>query len=245
MKNKLTIVIIARNEEKQIPVCLASAAFADEIILVDSGSTDNTVETARKSGAEVYEVEFTDFSQLRNLGKEKAANGWIFYLDADEEIPPDLKNEIMETVKTDKDCCYTLERKNYYLGKLWPVPDTVTRLFKKELLKTWSGQVHESPLVTGALSALKFPLIHRTHNNLEEMLENTVSWSEFEAKARFNANHPAVTWWRIFRMMLTAFTDSYFKQKGYKVGTAGLIESTYQAFSSFVTYAKLWEMQNN
>ena len=246
MNNKLTVVVIAKNEEKQITACLKSAVFADEIVFIDSGSTDNTVNIAKKCGAKVFEVKFSNFSDLRNIGREKAVNSWIFYLDADEEITKELKAEILKTIRdVNAKNCYLIKRSNYYLGRKWPVDDTVEKLFRKEYLKNWYGEVHESPTVIGEKGELINPLIHRTHNNLEEMLNNTIVWSDFEAKARFEANHPKITWWRIFRMMLTSFWDSYVRQKGWTVGTVGLIESMYQSFSTFVTYAKLWEMQNN
>ena len=75
------------------------------------------------------------------------------------------------------------------------------------------------------------------------MLDKTIEWSKVEAETRFQMNHPKMTWWRFPRVMITAFLDSYFRQGGYKIGVAGLIESVYQAFSIFVTYARLWELQ--
>ena len=75
------------------------------------------------------------------------------------------------------------------------------------------------------------------------MISKTIEWSQIEAELRFNANHPKITWWRFPRVMLSAFFDSYIKQGGWRVGTAGIIESIYQAFSIFITYAKLWEKQ--
>ncbi|MBI5122241.1 glycosyltransferase family 2 protein [Candidatus Roizmanbacteria bacterium] len=261
MNNKLSAIILAKNEEKQIETCLKSLEFCDEIIVVDSGSTDKTLSLAKKYTNQIYQVPFTNFSDLRNLGKEKAKNGWILYVDADEEVTTPLKEEINDTIRqstdtsevaggtprrwSDQKSAYYVVRSNFYLSKEWPTKDKVERLFKRENLSGWYGEVHESPKIEGEKGELKNEIIHRTHNSLEEMLNNTIAWSDFEAKARFAVNHPPVTWWRIFRMMATSFWDYYIKQKGWKLGTVGLIESIYQSFSIFVTYAKLWEMQNN
>ncbi len=263
MKNNLSAVVLTKNEEKQIESCLKSLSFCDEIIVVDSGSEDKTLFIAKKYTDCVYKQPFTNFSDLRNFGKEKVKNGWILYVDADEEINKDLAKEIRSVIlgseatpESKKDrfwtsqndentfAAYFIIRRNFYLGKEWPVKDKVERLFKKKNLLGWYGEVHESPKIEGKKGELKNEIIHRTHNSLEEMLNNTIAWSDFEAKSRLAANHPPVTWWRIFRMMLTSFWEYYIKQKGWKVGTVGLIESIYQSFSIFVTYAKLWEMQN-
>jgi hypothetical protein len=97
--------------------------------------------------------------------------------------------------------------------------------------------------VKGKVGVLEGYLFHYTHQDLTSMVEKTIAWSEIEAELRYNANHPKMSWWRFFRVMLTAFFDSYVRQKGYKAGTAGLVESIYQSYSMFITYARLWEMQ--
>jgi hypothetical protein len=117
-------------------------------------------------------------------------------------------------------------------------------LFKKNKLEEWYGDLHESPRVNGDIGELDEGFIrHYSHQDLTSMLNKTIQWSKIEAELRYNAQHPTMSWWRFFRVMLTAFYDSYIKQKGYKVGTAGLVESMFQAFSMFITYARLWEMQ--
>ena len=125
----------------------------------------------------------------------------------------------------------------------WPYIEKLERLFRKDSLKGWKGKLHESPIIDGAIGDLDGFLLHYSHRNLSEMLKKTIEWSKIEAELRFKANHPKVTWWRIPRVMITAFFDSYIKQEGWKVGAIGLIESLYQSFSMFITYATLWEMQ--
>src|SRR5262249_20245880 len=109
--------------------------------------------------------------------------------------------------------------------------------------KGWYGQLHESPEFSGHVEILQGYLLHFTHRDLSSMLNKTIVWSQVEVKLRFDAHHPKMTWWRFPRVIYAAFWDSYITQGGFKVGTAGLIESMYQAFSMFITYARLWEMQ--
>ncbi len=119
------------------------------------------------------------------------------------------------------------------------------RLFWKDSLIKWKGKVHESPVVSGSVGILNEPLLHYTHRTLDEMVNKTNEWSATEAKLRYEAGHPPVVWWRFIRVMFTAFSDSYFIQGGWKAGVTGLIESIYQSFSIFITYAKLWELQES
>ena len=139
---------------------------------------------------------------------------------------------------------YKISRQNFYLGNHpWPKIEKLERLFEKSSLTEWYGTLHESPKVEGKIGDMDGLLLHYTHRDLSSMLAKTIIWSDAEARLRFDAHHPPMTWWRFPRVMLTAFWDSYIKQQGFKAGSMGLIESLYQAFSIFVTYAKLWELQ--
>jgi len=245
MKTTLTAIIIAKNEEARIAHTLASVTFADECIVVDNGSTDTTKEIAREHGAKVFEAKERDFSGVRELGLREATGKWVLYIDADEEVAESLQNEIKNTIKKADFTAYFVKRDTYYLGYHWPYQDTVERLFLKSALKGWHGKLHETPVYSGETALLKHPLVHRTHRTLEEMLEKTNDWSEIETKLRYDAHHPPIVWWRFLRVMGTGFIRSYVDQRGYRAGTVGWIESIYQAFSMFITYAKLWELQQN
>lgn len=242
---KLSAVIIVRNAEDQIKKCIENVSFANEVIVIDGGSKDKTKEIAEKTKAKVYEDVSEDFSQMRNKGLEKASGEWILYVDVDERVSEDLKKEIIQSVNRDDFDCFVLKRKNFYFHKYeWPKTEKIQRLFRKKSLKGWYGKLHESPKIEGRIGYLNGFLLHYTHSDLSSMLEKTIEWSKVEADLRLKANHPRISWWRFPRVMTTAFFDSYLKQKGYKAGTAGLIESIYQSFSMFVTYARLWERQN-
>lgn len=239
----ISAIVIAKNEQENLRDCLKSLYFAKELIVIDNGSLDMTKVAAQKYGAKIYTDKSANFSHLRNIGKEKARYDWLLYLDADERIDG-IFAEFKSKLGADA-AGYTFERINYYLGKKWPKNEKMLRLIRKSALIGWQGQLHETPRVQGKIIDLKCQIHHYTHKNISSMVEKTNQWSDIEAQLRFTGNHPNMSWWRFIRVMFTAFWKSYFKESGWKVGTVGLIESLYQAFSMFVTYAKLWEKQNN
>ncbi|HUD44627.1 MAG TPA: glycosyltransferase family 2 protein [Patescibacteria group bacterium] len=243
----LSAIVLTKNEENMIADCLDSLSFCDEVVVIDSKSTDRTAEIAERAGAKVFKDISSSFAERRNLGKSKAKGKWLLYIDADERVSPQLQQSIKSIVDAQREVfsAYRIQRQNYYLGNhLWPYIEKLERLFKKEALDHWYGQLHETAKVKGEIGELEGYILHFSHRDLESMVEKTNLWSETEANLRLNANHPAMTWWRFPRVMLSAFYASYVQQKGYKAGTAGLIESIYQSFSIFITYAKLWEKQN-
>lgn len=241
---KISGVVITKNAENLIADCLDSLSFCDEIVIIDNKSEDRTKEIAEKMRAKVYEYSSDNFSEMRNFGLKKASGEWLLYVDADERITPELAMNIKTSVNDDKFSAFRIKRKNFYFGNHeWPYIEYLERLFKKEKLEGWQGKLHESPKVRGSIGTLEGYLLHYTHRNLTSMVNKTIEWSKIEAELRFNSGHPKMTWWRFPRVMSTAFWDSYVRQGGWKVGTVGLIESIYQAFSIFVTYARLWEMQ--
>lgn len=254
---KISGVVIAKNAENLVADCLESLSFCDEIIVVDAGSDDRTREVAERLGASVFEHKSQDFSKLRNFGLQKAKGEWILYVDTDERVTRELVHDIKYQVANKQSlslrdgkykdiiAAFKVRRKNFYLGNHeWPHIEKIERLFKKTHLKGWQGEIHESPIINGKVGELEGFLLHYTHRDLESMLEKTIEWSKAEAELRLKASHPKMTWWRFPRVMAVAFFDSYIRQGGWKIGTAGLIESIYQAFSIFITYARLWELQN-
>ncbi|HBB76257.1 MAG: hypothetical protein A2186_00605 [Candidatus Levybacteria bacterium RIFOXYA1_FULL_41_10] len=243
---KISAVIIARNEEEMIRGVLESVKFCDEIIVIDNDSTDNTHQIAKDRGAKVFKTEVSDFSKLRNFGMSKASLDWLFFIDSDERVSDELREGIKSIVssKNPPFRVYKVSRKNYYFGNNeWPKVEKMERFFRKGSLSEWQGEIHESPVYDSKTGLLPGYLLHFTHRNLSQMLNKTIEWSDIEARKRFQGNHPKIKSWRIFRVMLTSFLGSYIGQKGWKAGATGLVESIYQSFSAFVTYAKLWELQ--
>ena len=238
----ISAVVLARNEEQNIKKCLDRLKFASETIVIDDSSTDKTRKIASNLKARVYTTHNKDFSEMRNLAKEYAKSDWLLYVDSDELVTDKLAAEIKLSVK-ENFSAFAIVRQNYFFGVLWPHSENMIRLIKKDALIGWLGKVHETARIKGDIGQLKNPILHYTHNDLSLMVDKTNEWSEIEAELRFKSGHPQVSWWRLFRVMFTAFWNSYVGQKGYKAGVIGLIESIYQSFSIFVTYAKLWEKQ--
>lgn len=245
---QITTIIIAKNEKDVIADAIASVKdISEEIVVVIGNSADNTKEVAEKKGARILLHPFTDFSDQRNYAMLHAKTPWVLYLDADERLTESFKKEVEKVIEEYDERGsvggYYINRKTYYFGKDWGLTDKVQRLFYREKFIEWYGAVHETPKIHGEFSEIKHPILHFTHRNLSQMVEKTNEWSEYEAGLRLQANHPHMTSWRFVRVMATEFINSYVKNKGYKNGTYGIIEAIYQAYSMFITYAKLWEMQ--
>ena len=240
--NDLTAVIIAKNEEETIEECLKSLSFVDTILLLDCYSTDKTVEIVTKYKAKVVKVRFSNFSQIRNESLKYVKTKWVIYIDADERVTEGLSQSILNAINTDFGAV-SFSRQNYYLGKKWPKKEQVIRLFQKDKLIRWFGEIHESPEYKGECISIKGDLLHFTHRTIESMFLKTMQWSNIEAKIRHETSHPKITSVRLIRVYLTGFYNSYLKGQGFRVGSVGLIEGLYQGLSMFITYIKLWEMQ--
>lgn len=231
-----------------IQTCLESVRkLADEIVFLDNNSQDKTVEIARKYTKNILIKDFEGYANERNILAKEAKGDWILYIDADERISAQLKDEILTTVKDTQHSAFGIPRKNILLGK-WQKyggwwPDYQIRLFRKSDFLGWEGKLHESPKFKGTLGHLENPLIHLTHRDIVSMMEKTAKWSEVEAQLRLQASHPEISGWRLARVALTEFCGRFFRKQGFRDGTEGWIESIFQAFSVFITYARLWEMQ--
>lgn len=249
MEVKISAVIIAKNEQKMIEWCLKSLSWVDEVVVVDTGSIDKTAEISKKYKARVVKyLSGKNFSDWRNKGLKEAKGKWILYVDADERISDKLRNEIRRIVQKDDCQAYAIPRINYVLGKKLMhggfYPDYQKRLFHKSALQKWTGDVHEEPEFKGKLGHLKNPMIHQKHETIAEMVEKTNGWSEIEARLMFEAHHPPMNILRFCSAMWREFYYRMVKNMAFLDGKVGIIFALYQVFSRFVSYAKLWEMQN-
>lgn len=241
----ISVIILTKNVENEVLAAIKSVKFANEIIIVDTGSTDNTLSICKKMGAKIVHSAGTDFSKWRNDGAKEAKGEWLLYLDSDERIPVKLAEEIIKTIENQNFSAYTISRYEIFLGahlKHWGDP-RVLRLIAKNKLKKWVGKLHEQPLIDGEIGSLKNQMIHLSHKNIDEKMPNTQNWSIAEASLLLQANHPPMVWWRFIRVMFTEFWYRAVRQGLWKDGTEGWIEIIYQMFSKFIAYERLWEMQ--
>lgn len=250
---KLSVIIIAKNEEESIGGCLKTVRWANEILVVDTGSIDKTLEIVKKHGARI--IKYTskgNYSDWRNKGLKEAKGEWILYIDADERVTPELKKEIQAEINyrplnVDHFNAYAIPRRNFIFGKEmkyggWS-PDYVKRLFKRSELEKWTGELHEEPKFKGELGHLKSPMIHKKNLTLSDMVEKTNKWSQIEAKLMFESRHPEMNILRFMSAVFREFWHRMIVKTAFLDGPRGIIYALYQVFSRFVSYAKLWEMQ--
>ncbi len=232
-----------------LPDCLKSLSWVDEIVVVDSGSSDKTVNIAKRNGAKVFLNKSFSFSSSRNLGLKHAKGEWVLYIDADERVTEELRGEIVLVIggTINNYNAYAIPRRNIILGKEFKFggqrPDYVKRLFLKVNLENWDGELHEEPRFKGELGHLKNSLLHIKHESFPEMVEKTNNWSEVEAKLMFLAKHPPMTIPRFFSAILREFWLRMIRQLAFLDGAEGIMYAMYLVFSRFISYAKLWELQ--
>lgn len=243
----LTVIIIAKNEQDKITTCLESVKWAEEIVVYDNGSADKTLEIAKKYTDKVFVWKGEDFATLRNKAMEKASGDWVLYVDADERVLSPLRDEIKEIIKQSDKSAYAVSRKNIIFGQevnYGPYKhDWVIRIIKKADFKTWAGKVHEYAKFNGELGYTKNSLLHLTHRNIDHFILKSLEWSQIDAKLRLDANHPKMTKWRFIRILLTETFHQGITRRGFFAGTAGIIDSVLQVFFFYMTYVRLWELQ--
>lgn len=248
-KSTISAILIIKNEAPMLNNCLKTLNWCDEIVVVDDGSTDKSGDIAKKHDAKVINFTSDSFADLREKGAQEAQSDWIFYIDADERVTPQLANEILHQVNTSEATAYSVSRKNILYGSHleyggWQ-DDRVERLFKKDSLQGWYGQVHESPRYSGQLSHLSQPLIHLTHRNTISGLIKSAEWTPIEARELFAANTPRVSFFTLLRKGGMEFLRRIFFKQGYRDGMPGLVEATVQAINRVLVYIQVWELQQN
>ena len=244
---KVSVTIITLNEAEHIAAAIDSAAWADEILVVDSGSRDQTAEIARAKGARVTERAWTGYVDQKNHAATLASHDWIFSLDADERITPGLAGEIRALLAADPPLHgYRAPRVAFHLGR-WVrttdfYPDFQTRLYDRRAAR-WRGQyVHESVAVDGAVGQLKHEIEHYSFRDLKDQLDRINHYTTLAARQLYEAGRRTSA----LELMVhppAAFLRNYLLRRGVADGTAGLTMSMINAYSVFLKFAKLWELQ--
>ena len=245
---RLSVTIITLNEADHIAAAIDSASCADEVIVVDSGSTDGTVEIARSKGALVSTREWTGYVDQKNHAAVLAANDWIFSLDADERITPALASELRSILASEPPMRgYRGPRVAFHLGR-WIrttdfYPDYQTRLYDRRAAR-WRGRyVHESVDVDGGVGHLKSELEHYSFRDLRDQLDRINHYSTLAARQMFEAGRRTGPL-EIAAHPPAAFLRNYVLRRGVLDGTVGLTISLLNSYAVFLKFAKLWELQN-
>lgn len=245
----LSVAVITKNEEDRLKACLESVKWADEIIVVDSGSKDETLNIAERYTDKIFKVNVSDFAEIRNFAIDKARGEWVLYVDADERVLEPLKKELEVMISFADFSAYALSRKNIIFGRevkygpFWP--DWVIRLFKKRDFENWIGKIHEYPKFKGTLGYSKNSLLHLTHRNVDQIVMKSLEWSKIDANLRLASNHPKMSGWRFLRIFATEVFNQGILRRGFFNGTLGVMDSLLQAFSLYMTYVRLWELQQS
>jgi glycosyltransferase involved in cell wall biosynthesis len=251
----LSVVIIARDEEANIGRTLASVSWADERIVVDSGSTDCTCDIARQHGARVFQESWKGYAAQKNSAIAKATSDWVLSLDADEEVAPELALEITSAVNSaDSADGYYIPRRNLFLGR-WMrhggfYPDRKLRLFKKGKGAFQHREVHENLKVEGVTSNLSAALVHNSYPTLTGYISSMNHYSSLGAEVartkrpRLGRSFPGFVANVFFRPVLS-FCWNYIVRGGFLYGREGLLLHLYHNIYVSWKYAKVWESQRS
>ena len=244
--NKISVTVITKNEEKNISDCLNSVNWADEIIVVDSESTDRTVEIAKQFTDKVFNRKWEGYVPQKRYALSLASNEWVLSLDADERVTPELKDEIIN-LSPNEYSGFKIRRKNFLMNKEitscgWE-KDFQLRLFKKAKTNLNERLVHEKFVVEGKVGTLKSSIVHFTFSSFEEYLAKINSYTSLKAQELFQKKKKVGSW-TIFSHTVAAFFAFFILRKGFKDGIYGLIISLLHSYSTMMNYIKLWELQN-
>jgi len=243
--NKISVVIITKNEAQNISDCLESVKWADEIIVVDSGSDDETISIAKRFTDKVLINEWKGFADQKSFAMNQASNEWILSIDADERVTEKLKDEILNSDLNQFDG-YRIKRENYFLGKLirgcgWG-NDYQLRLFRKSKTKLTNRLVHEGFEVEGKIGQLKNSMLHFSYRNFSDAITKINHYSTLEAIEK--QNRKKVTAFTIVVTPVVAFLQHFFLRKGFIDGIYGLFVSIMHAITKLQVQLKIWELKN-
>jgi glycosyltransferase involved in cell wall biosynthesis len=240
----LSIIVIARDSERTIRRCLESVAWADEIVLVDSGSTDRTVEIGRELGARVSQTaDWPGHGPQKNRALDLATGDWVFSLDSDEWITPEVRAELEAAMAAPGGkAAYMLPRRSSFCGRFmrhsgwWP--DYVKRLFRRGTARFSDDQGHDRLIVDGTVGRLTQPILHETITSLDQLVDKMNTYSAMTARNLQQRGRRASIFTALFHGGW-AFFRTYFLRAGFLDGREGLMLAVANAENSYYRYCKL------
>ena len=244
---KLSAYVIAYNDEPNIRACLESVRWADELIVVDSYSTDATEKISWEFTDKVYQHEFSGFGRLRNEAVAHASHDWVFSLDTDERATPELRDEIRDVLERGPDAdAYLVPRRNYFLGRCirhcgWYPDYRQPQLFRKDRMHYRDDLVHEGYEVNGRVGYLKEHVLQYPFRDVDHLLVKMDRYSSLMATRMVKEGRRFTPYQLLFHPCLT-FAKMYLARRGFMDGMPGLILSGLYTYYTFIKYAKLWEL---
>ncbi|RLD96439.1 MAG: glycosyltransferase family 2 protein [Aquificota bacterium] len=248
MREKLTVIVPTLNEEENLQACLESVAWADEIIVVDSGSTDATLEIAQSLADRILEHEYINSATQKNWAIPQATHPWVMIVDADERVTPELKKEIQRVLEAPKHQGYSIGRLNHFLGHPlrhggWsPKEDRNIRLFMRDKGRYEDKEVHADVIVEGSVGHLRHPLIHYSYRSLDQYFRKMERYTRWAAMDIAKKGSP-VKWHHVTLRPLGDFIKLYFMKLGFLDGFPGLIIALLSAYYVMVKYSRAWEIE--
>ena len=245
--SRISCVIITYNESRNIRRCLESVSWADEIVVVDSHSTDDTRDIAATFTERIHRLKWSGFGPAKEYARDRATGDWILSVDADEVVPEKLKEEIQRVTESQQSLDgYLLPRRSNFLGRWighggW-YPDLVLRLFRKEKGRFTERVVHEEAKVSGSIGRLKCDLLHYTDPDFDHYLKKLNRYTSLDALQLFREGKEAGVLDIFFRPILT-FVKMYFFKRGFLDALPGLILAISSSFHVFSKYVKLWHLR--
>mgnify|MGYP001149235142 CR=1 FL=1 len=240
----LSVIVITKNEARHIGDCLDSVSFADEIIVVDSGSTDATREIAQAKGAKVHVTDdWPGFGPQKNRALDLATQEWVLSIDADERVTPELAEAIGRALANPSAQAYKIARLSNFCGRWirhsgwWP--DHVLRLFKRGSARFTDAAVHESVQASGAVAVLDGHFLHYPYADLESMIAKVNRYST-DAAAMMHARGKTTSVPGVLGHAFWTFVRIYIIRRGFLDGREGVILAVTAAAGSFFRYSKLW-----
>lgn len=245
-RQPLSATIIARDAAHQIRPCLESVAFADEIVVVDSGSRDATPEIARALGARVIHQDWLGYGPQKQFAVEAARHDWVLALDADERVTPELRAAIEAALTAPRAAGFEMARCNRFLGR-WlrhgeGYPDWSLRLFDRRRARWSADPVHEKVLCDGPVARLSGDLLHESCDTLEAYLAKQNRYTSLQAELLYRQGRRAHLT-QLLASPVARFVKFYLLRAGFLDGVPGLIHILIGCHNSFLKYAKLWERQ--
>ncbi|HET9961237.1 MAG TPA: glycosyltransferase family 2 protein [Nitrospiraceae bacterium] len=247
---KVSAVVIAYNDEPNMRACLESITWADELIVVDSHSTDKTASISREFTDKIFQHDFHGFGRLRNESIAHASHEWIFSLDTDERATPELRDEIRRVLADGpKADAYFVPRRNYFLGRWikhcgWYPDFRQPQLFRKSRLRYRHELVHESFDCDGPLGYLTQPALQYPFRDIDHYLRKQDRYSDLMSR-RLKEQGRRFSTHQLITHPIGAFAKTYVQRQGFRDGVPGLILSGLYAYYTFLKYAKFWELCRN
>ncbi len=242
----VSVVIAAKNEERNIEDALGSVSRFREIIVIDDFSEDSTAEIAKKYTGNIFQIKWQGYAKQKQSGIDKASLPWVLVLDADERVTDALADEIGTAIKSPAYQAYYIPRKNFFLGRWirhggwWP--DYTLRLFRKDAAHMEQRQVHEKIITDGKTAYCKNPMEHYTYREISDYIKKMDTYSALAAKEL----HKNGTRFRFYQLIVkppATFFRMFILQQGCRDGFHGFVLAVLYSFYTFLKYLKLWEIE--